>query len=140
MSYTVKHRNPRLNQILLEDSSGNRIYHPLTGVVFGRGVSQFEEVEWITYSDLLTSEEDCQELLECIRTGQYTDRWFYSLVRFGPETGFNYYPVPLLFGTREERLQSAGERGVLPPSERWVRRKRDTVLNYCGAYRDRGVA
>lgn len=51
------------------------------------------------------------------------------LIRSGRPGQFNYYPVPMLYMTQEERRESASKRGRTNPSPRWIKQQQDRITS-----------
>ena len=49
------------------------------------------------------------------------------LIRSGRPGQFNYYPVPMLYMTQDERRESAAKRGRTNPSPRWIKQQLDRI-------------
>lgn len=104
------------------NSDGNAIRHETTGTVFYKTTVD----ETIAYRDLTHSVE-LMEQLKCGVVGTETDIFYKALVRRGRSGDFHYYPLPLIYASKEERSIAACELGRRPPPERWVARRRRFV-------------
>lgn len=74
-----------------------------------------------------------QEDLKSFLSGESTSHFFHrALVRHGHGIHCGYYPLPLIFASKEAREAAAFGRGIRPPSENWVMAKRKEVMDYYG--------
>lgn len=55
------------------------------------------------------------------------------LIRSGKPGLFNYYPVPLLYLTQEERRENASKRKRTNPSPRWIKQQLDRINSLLAA-------
>lgn len=116
--------------------------HELHGLIFkySKGYDPEGKVDDVLeYVSLETSlgEKELAQLLNGVLSGASEDAWeqsvfYYSLVRHGePWKGQGgYYPLPLIFATPEERRRAEAESGKPAPPERWVRRKRNRIVEF----------
>ncbi len=77
-----------------------------------------------TYLPLEVDEDELRNLQAMISEGHCTERQFFMVVPFGEK----YYPLPLVFSTKELRAESADKEGLQAPSEQWVRRMRRAIV------------
>lgn len=114
---TVIHEDGYSVVVEVPDKPGFSINHPKDGIFF----TKTQSGESVVYKTTrLTSKEDAEE-------GFKKPNYKYTLVRGGKENQWFYYPLQLVFATRQERLSEAARRQRKPPRESWVRRKQRVI-------------
>lgn len=71
---------------------------------------------------------------QSLKAGIYqkeSDHFFHrALVKHGHGVRCGFYPLPLIFATKELRELVAKERGIEPPNENWVTAKQKEIIQY----------
>lgn len=143
MRYVIKKTS---TTVTITDVDGSFEEHPINGVVFGKGAEHASgEYDSLTiYSDYLAGGDSVLKShliagVQGVNPPNYSDSDFnavyhYALVRRGNalEGTVQYYPLPLVFATPEERDAAANSGKFHRPPERWVRRKQAEVLRALG--------
>lgn len=90
--------------------------------------------------DVYTS-VDCRiaylEIDRCIKSGEWPEGVRKGLVRHGnPAEGrYGYYPLYLVFSGERERAVAARRTGKRPPSNRWIKRRREEIRLLIAQYK-----
>lgn len=106
--------------------------HPAGGVIFKqtKKIKQTDGTIVVQYQCMDRDQAFLNAIALGIKGYQKDDRHYrFSLVRRNNHSGWNYYPLPLLFASRHERISTANDMGVRIPNERWIRRRRSDVSN-----------
>jgi hypothetical protein len=111
-------------------SNGQTAFHDETGVVFLRDTTSHGKV--VRYRDGLLDHTVRRALIDVIVEGKESPIFDRALVRRGRDGEFYYYPLPLIFASKEERELAAKAMNRRPPSERWALRRRRQVLDTLG--------
>src|SRR5690606_14238255 len=83
------------------------------------------------YKGLEYSKENVEFIREGI-DGEKNHIFSVALVRHGHPGNCGYYPLALLFATKEKRRDGASNPNRTPPSQEWVAGKRKQVEDYYG--------
>lgn len=123
----------REKDVKVYQSNGLIAYHDARGGVFllthtavGEENAIQEYTNVFAYQDK-QAELDREQLRACVATGTFVGSSFYMLVRSGIPGHWNYYPIPLLFGTDEERQISSTLHRKPVPKDNWLKAKRNLV-------------
>lgn len=106
--------------------------HPVGGTIF-RQVKKIKQPDGTIQVQYRCMDRD-QDFLNAIASGIRGDKennkeYRFALVRRSNQNGWNYYPLPLLFASRQDRIVTANQMGVRIPNEYWIRRSRFKVSN-----------